>query len=117
MWKDVDLISRVKLTKVNAVDKSNSERRLKGIFFAGVSDSTSLRIALIGDFTRTSPNENVVNSTMKLIADALALGKVSDNFRISTDRASSHQLYETVKDWYSDRFEDFNVRKQRVYRS
>jgi hypothetical protein len=63
-----------------------------------------LGIAFIGDFTTIPPNETIVNATLKFFDDGLALGKLSDDYRINArvDFASAgpgEAFMEIIRKW------------------
>lgn len=69
--------------------------------FLGVEDEKSLIIAYIGNFQDNRPRPRnfstiLIESTKRFLNDSVALGKLTENFTISTTSLPGQLLYEAL---------------------
>lgn len=63
-----------------------------------------LVIAFMGNYEIDAPNGGIINSTQRLLSDAVALGKLNSNYKIGSTRSSSYKLFDVVRDFAKERF-------------
>ncbi|XP_070499680.1 uncharacterized protein [Chironomus tepperi] len=54
---------------------------VRGALHSGLNDK-SITNGVIGDFTNTAPNDNILNAILRVLDDAMALGKLTDDYKI-----------------------------------
>lgn len=74
------------------------------IFYVGVIDEKSLIVAFIDNFGEIRPRPRkftrmLIESTKRFLNDSVALGKLTENFTISTTSLPGQLLYEALKDF------------------
>ena len=52
-----------------------------GAHHSGLNDKT-IATGVIGDFTSVPPNDNILNAILTVLDDAMALGKLTEDYRI-----------------------------------
>lgn len=52
-----------------------------GAHHKGLNDKT-IATGVIGNFTETPPNDNILNAILRVLDDAMALGKLTEDYKI-----------------------------------
>lgn len=84
------------------------EKCLQSIQYLGKNDNKSLFIAFMGRFKDKAPTNKMMIALKNFLEDSVVLGKLHENYTISTNKRPDHKLYDAVRAFADRRFQEYN---------